>query len=79
MLDGLVIIVLVNGRVHRILRILHVLLRDKLFPDAHDFGKKASCLLYRILLPKELTHVVIAAAQIDTLRPMLLALKEYSL
>ena len=79
MLDGLVIIILVNGRVHRILRILHVLLGNKLFPDAHDFGEKASCLLYRILLSKKLTHVVITAAQVDTLWPMLLALEEYSL
>lgn len=73
------IIVFVDCGIHGVLRILHILLGDELFPNADNFGEKTACLLYRLLLPKEFSHVVVAAAKVDALWAMLLALKENAL
>jgi hypothetical protein len=79
MLDGLMIVVLINCRIHRVLRVLHILLHYELLPDGYDFREETASLLDRILLSKELSHIVVAAAQENALWPMLLALEEDTL
>ena len=62
MLEGFLVIVIVDDRLLRVLHILEVFVDDKLLPYGGDLEEKASCFLNGIFLLEQFSHVVITAA-----------------
>lgn len=61
-LEGFLIIVLIDDGLLGVLHVLEVFVNDKLLPDSGYLIKETPCFLDGILLLEELAHVVITAA-----------------
>ena len=75
MLDGLVVVVVIDCRRLRILD-LQILLKDELLPELNDFREETPCLLDGVFLLKQQTHVVVTTEEIDRLGAVLFTLNK---